>query len=319
VTHLEELKSKILSELPKLDLVLGWEQGHDALHATPLFISRPEDVDRLITGPLCVHNLSGHLPYMKDKKVGIIVKGCDSRAVIQLLQEKLIDRDNITVFGLTCSGVIDIVKVRRRFGKLGQVGSARVEGNTLLVKIRDTGYSVPFSEVTLNKCENCRFPNALIFDHFIGSPELRDYSVKPVISSLDEFEKFSMEQRFAFWKREMSRCIRCYACRSACPMCVCRSHCIATSRDPHWLSQENSPAENWMFQMIHVMHLSGRCISCGECERACPMGIPLMFLRQKMNNEVKAVFNYEAGIDPQASPPLMTFKVEEDNIPEREW
>jgi len=91
------------------------------------------------------------------------------------------------------------------------------------------------------------------------------------------------------------------------------------SRDPHWLSQENATAENWMFQMIHVMHLTGRCVECGECERACPMDIPLMLLRRQMNKGVREVFGYEAGLDPQGKPPLLTFNVEEDNIPEREW
>ena len=77
--------------------------------------------------------------------------------------------------------------------------------------------------------------------------------------------------------------------------------------------------ENWMFQMIHVMHLTGRCVECGECERACPMEIPLMLLRHQMNRGIKDVFDYEAGIDSQTKPPLLTFKVEEDNIPERDW
>ncbi len=319
MTHLEQLKEKILAALPDLDLVIGWEQGYDALHATPLFIRTPGDVDRLIIGPMCSQNLATFLPGLKGRKVGIVVKGCDSRAVIELLQEKLVERDDLVIFGLTCTGVVSLDKLQDRVGNLGLVSAAKLEEGEISLTLAGTGIRVPVSEVLANKCENCRFPNALVFDHFIGSPEDRDDAVKPVHTSIDEFDQLPHEEKFAFWKREMSRCIRCYACRNACPMCVCRDHCLATSRDPQWLSQENRTGDNWMFQMIHIMHLTGRCVGCGECERACPMGIPLMLLRRKMNNEVREVFNYEAGLDPHGTPPLLTFKVEEDNIPEREW
>lgn len=319
MTHLEQLKEKILAELPSLDVVIGWEQGYDALHATPLFIRKPEDVARLMIGPLCANNLATFLPRMKEKKVGVVVKGCDSRAVIELLQEKLIDKENLIVFGLTCDGVVSLSKIQKRIGNIGRVRSAQMDGDAFVVRTGETEHRLPLSEIRINKCENCRFPNALIFDHFIGSPEDRDDAVRPIHQSIDEFDSLSLEERFAFWKKEMSRCIRCYACRNACPMCVCRDHCIATTREPHWLSQENTTSENWMFQMIHVMHLTGRCVICGECERACPMNIPLMLLRRKMNKEVRNVFNYDAGLDPHGTPPLLTFKIEEDNIPEREW
>ncbi len=316
---LEELKKNILEALPNLDMVIGWEQGYDALNATPLFIKKPEDVERLIIGPLCVHNLATYLPDLKDKKVGIVVKGCDSRSVIELLQEKLINKDDIIIFGLSCNGVINLNKIRNKISDLSQINNVAVEGDTMTITAGDTAHQLTVSEIQMNKCENCRYPNALIFDHFIGTPVDRDDAIPAEHGSIDEFEKLSLEERFSFWKQEMSRCIRCYACRNACSMCVCRNHCVAMTRDPHWLSQENNTAENWMFQMIHVMHLTGRCVECGECERACPMDIPLMLLRQQMNKGVRDIFGYEAGLDPQGKPPLLTFKMEEDNIPEREW
>lgn len=316
---LEELKKEIAEALPNLDLVIGWEQGYDALHATPAFIKNVEDLERLIVGPLCVHNLATYLPSLADKKVGIVVKGCDSRAVIELLQEKLINKDNITIFGLACEGVISQAKLRQKIGDLGQVEQLSMDGDTLTITSNGEEKKVTFNDVRLDKCDSCNYPNALLFDHFIGEPFDRDDGERKEPLTLAQFEKLSFPERFAFWKQEMSRCIRCYACRNACSMCVCRDHCVAMTRNPHWLSQENNVGENWMFQMIHVMHLTGRCVECGECERACPMDIPLMLLRQQMNKGMKEIFDYEAGIDPQTKPPLLTFKVEEDNIPEREW
>jgi len=55
----------------------------------------------------------------------------------------------------------------------------------------------------------------------------------------------------------------------------------------------------------------GRCIDCGECERVCPMGIPLRQLYKKVEKEVKQLFDYEAGMRVEDLPPLVTFRVDD--------
>jgi ferredoxin len=173
------------------------------------------------------------------------------------------------------------------------------------------------ADILADKCLICDTPDAIVSDVLIGTP----HTPAPAesLACQDEFEAKSDAEKLAFWQETMSRCIRCYACRNACPMCVCRDHCIATSRDPLWLSQDNSPAENMMFQMVHVSHLAGRCTECGECERACPVDIPLMLLRRFMNKQIKDVFELQAGKALDQTPPLLTFKVEEERINERGW
>ncbi|PID73848.1 MAG: 4Fe-4S ferredoxin [Desulfobacterales bacterium] len=315
----DNLKKQIGDVLPDLDVVIGWEKGYDAVHATPLFIRAPEDLDRLMLGPLCIHNLATYLPGLKGKKIGVVVKGCDSRAVIELMQEGLIKREDLTIFGVSCDGVVSLQKMKNIIPEFGCISAVETgTDGSIAVTLPSGVQTVPLADVRAEKCDNCRYPDALEYDHFIGEVQNRP-DVPAVHPSQEEFETWSDDERFAFWKHEMARCVRCYACRNACPMCVCRDHCIATTRDPQWLSQENSAAENWMFQMIHVMHLTGRCVECGECERACPMDIPLMLLRRRMNQGVREVFDYEAGLDAHATPPLMTFKVEEDHITERDW
>ena len=105
----------------------------------------------------------------------------------------------------------------------------------------------------------------------------------------------ALEERRAYWEKELGRCIRCYACRNACPLCVCKESCIAETRDPHWMSQRQRPTEKMMFHLIHALHLAGRCTECGECERACPMNIPLGKLKKKINMEMLELFGYTAG------------------------
>lgn len=130
----------------------------------------------------------------------------------------------------------------------------------------------------------------------------------------------TLPERMAFWRGQMERCLRCYACRNACPMCVCRDYCVAESRDPHWMTQEDSVREKLYFQTIHALHLAGRCTGCGECQRACPVGIPILALRQQIGRAVSQLFDgYKAGMDPEAVPPLLGYELEEKNIHEREW
>ena len=78
--------------------------------------------------------------------------------------------------------------------------------------------------------------------------------------------------------------------------------------------------EKLFYQTIHALHLAGRCTGCGECQRACPVGIPILALRQQISRAVARLFDgYQSGLDPEVVPPLLGYEVEEKNIQEREW
>ncbi len=318
MSHLEELKDAIRSRLGDLDCVIGWEQGYDPLHATPLFIRTEADLDRLNIGPLAVHNPASYVTGFKGKKIGVVVRGCHSRSIIELINEKLLNRDEVVLFGLCCDGVVSQRKIRAALpADPGFVETATIEGDTLRVKVAGQESSIKVADVLVDKCVNCRYPDPLLADVLVG--EKHEAREKTSLACQDAFEAKTDADKFAFWRDQMSRCVRCYACRNVCPMCVCQDHCIASSRNPLWMSQENSPLENFMFQMIHVSHLTGRCTECGECERACPVDIPLMLLRRYMNKQVHEVFGHEAGTTLDRTPPLLTFQVEEPRIKERDW
>jgi formate dehydrogenase (coenzyme F420) beta subunit len=314
---LEELKTEIKKRLPDLDMVIGWEQGFDPLRATPLFMRTEDDVDKLLWGPLCVHNLATYLPGLKGKKVGIVVKGCDSRSVVELLQEKLINRDEVVIFAASCSGVVSVRKIQESLGSLDYVEAISADTGTVEITADGQTHDLKFDDVAASKCGRCQYHTALVSDVFVGEPD--NGKANDDYEDVTVFEAKPQEERLAFWMTEMDRCVRCYACRNACPLCVCRDHCVAQSRDPHWMTQEDTTQNKWFFQMIHAMHLAGRCTECGECERACPVGIPLLLLKRKMNKEIHEVFDYKAGTRIDATPPLQAFKVEEDNINERGW
>lgn len=314
-----ELKEAILKVLPEVECVIGWGPGPDPLRGAPLFMRNSEDVDMFMAGPLAVSNPAVFLPEYKGRKVGVVVKGCDSRSVVQLVAEGLIKREEVVVIGFPCTGVVDVAKIAGKLGaglEPGMVSSCDVKDGTVSVTVKGETQTLPFGEVMAGKCRVCQYPNAVVSDVFVGTP------VEPKndeFADLAAFEGMSLEERFTFWEEEMSRCIRCYACRNACPLCVCRDHCVATSREPHWLSQADSTRDKLFFQLIHAMHLAGRCTGCGECARACPVGIPVGLFKRALGRAAINLFDFRAGTNPDDVLPLQTFKVDEPTIKERDW
>ncbi|MDR0476911.1 MAG: 4Fe-4S ferredoxin, partial [Desulfobulbaceae bacterium] len=104
----DELKGAIRKVLPDVDCVIGWGPGPDPLRSAPFFMRKPEEVDAFAAGPLAVNNPAVFLPEYKGKKVGIVVKGCDSRSVVQQIAEGLVKREEVVIIGFPCSGVVDI-------------------------------------------------------------------------------------------------------------------------------------------------------------------------------------------------------------------
>ncbi len=144
------------------------------------------------------------------------------------------------------------------------------------------------------------------FSEFIGSIKEHppEKSRDPL---LYQIEQMNPQERFAFWKDEFSRCIKCYACRQACPMCYCR-RCIVDSNQPQWINTSSHTLGNFEWNVVRAFHLAGRCVGCGNCDRACPVNIPLRLINSRMAEEVLDSFDHFAGLNPAQEPVLASFK-----------
>ncbi|MEW6218649.1 MAG: hydrogenase iron-sulfur subunit [Thermodesulfobacteriota bacterium] len=116
--------------------------------------------------------------------------------------------------------------------------------------------------------------------------------------------------RYAFWREQFGSCLRCYACRSACPSCYCKT-CFADSRRPAWTSPAPSAESSLYFHLIRAYHLAGRCAGCRECQRVCPMQIPLLTLARKASQVVQELFGHRVSADPQVKNPLAAFAMDD--------
>ena len=142
--------------------------------------------------------------------------------------------------------------------------------------------------------------------------EIKEHPLQIVKEPLHwRIEKMNAKERFDFWQEEFSRCIKCYACRQVCPFCFCEQ-CLCDRNKPQMVETTPRPAGNTAWHIVRAMHLAGRCAGCAECERVCPMDIPLNLLNRKMAKELKELYDHEAGFEVNDKGPLATFTDKDD-------
>ena len=124
---------------------------------------------------------------------------------------------------------------------------------------------------------------------------------------LQKYESLGLEQRRQFWEEQFSRCLKCYACRAACPLCYC-SRCTVEMNQPQWIPVPAHDLGNLEWNVMRAMHLAGRCVNCGDCSRACPVDIPLYLLNQKLAGEIFAHFHFRSGMAAKGDNVMSTFK-----------
>jgi len=130
-----------------------------------------------------------------------------------------------------------------------------------------------------------------------------------------ELEGATTEERFNYWNEQFSRCIKCYGCRDACPICYCKSCMLEADRgfvDP------GEVPPNAIFPMVRITHVMNSCVNCGQCQDACAMEIPLSRLIFLLSIKLGDIFHYEPGMDVNVPPPMATVPDEEMSLPDVE-
>lgn len=340
MVKVEELRAYAadLLEQNKVKGVIGYRRGSAGMLAEPCVIDNAADAASLVWDPACLNNLALYL--VKDRKaqaasktpdkrpLAVVAKGCDSRAVGVLLQENYFKREDVVVIGVSCEGT-GVVDPRKLSGKLKGRTASKIEfdgADSFRVTIGKTESVVPAKDIMADRCLECRTAFPAIRDVLFGeNVEQREYATP--FSAVKEAQDASEEERWATWEHHFDRCLRCFACRSVCPMCYC-PECVVDSttfvNSPdttaeekadriRWCDRSAGSAESAMYHLTRAIHLAGRCVDCGECERVCPVNIPLRLLNTKLEMEAFEMFEYQAGRDFAQASLLSSFRDEDPN------
>ncbi len=300
-------RAKALLADGTVDRVVGWETGEFFYDLTPAVFTA-DGLDKFVYNGFSGANLSKYMikESAKDGKALVFLKPCDTYSFNQLINEHRVDREKVYIIGVECRGMLDIRKVRD-MGIKG-VTAIREEGEELLI---DTIYGekkCARKDALLEKCLCCKGQDFVVYDELITTGEQFTVGGSDRFSKVAELEAMTPDERFAFWRNELSKCIRCNACRNVCPACSCLQ-CVFDNPKSGISSKANADDfEENMFHIIRAFHVAGRCTDCGECSRVCPQGIPLHLLNRKFIKDVNEFYGeFQAGADNTTKGPLTNF------------
>ncbi len=321
--RLRETAEKLLRE-KKISVFLGYEKASIPFRTTPLFLTAAEEVERLVWNPFCAANLSVYLPLLfkapadaREAKaappppvVGIVLKGCDTRSVVALLQERQVRRENLVLVGVACPGIVDRRKAEKVLGEHEALGAGEdAQGNIRAVVEDGTEITLRREEIVADACLECRCIAPSIYDVMLGTP-IEAKQTDTARQRTPDFESRPPGARWALLQEMFSRCLRCNACRQACPMCYCKS-CLLDQTRPRWVGAGTDISDVTVYHLARAFHMAGRCTDCGACARACPMGIDVRLLARKLRMEVEELYGYKAGEAADATPVLSTFDMDD--------
>lgn len=302
-------KAKNLLASGEVKRVVGWTKGEFIHDPSPATFENEAQLENFVYNDFCGANLSKYLIEIskKEGKTAVFLKPCDTYSFNQLVKEHRIKRENVFVIGVECNGKLDNYLLEKQ--DIQGITSESYEGENAIFETIFGRKQVVKGEVLLEKCKSCKGKKFMVSDDTVVLHEMKEEN-NDRFSRVKELENLTSEQRFKFWQDELSKCIRCNACRNVCPACSCLK-CVFDNPKSNISAKANDvPFEEQLFHVIRAFHVSGRCTDCGECSRVCPQRIPLHLLNRKFIKDIDNFYGeYQAGEVSEGKTPLTSYTV----------
>lgn len=305
---IQETARRLLAE-GKVESFIGYAKGTMPMMNHPVIIKDAAQADKLHWDSHCGLNLCNYLTKMKGR-IGIVANGCNSRNIVTHILENQISREQLYIVGIPCKGMVDHRAVKRAVGNR-EPEDVLEQADELVVKGPGFAETLKKADVLQRNCAVCTHRNPVIYDEMVA-PAVQEQTGVDQFKDVKAIEEMTPEKKWAFFNRTISNCIRCYACRNACPLCYCPT-CFVDESRPQWVGKSNDPTDTMTFHILRAYHCAGRCTDCGACERVCPVGIPVRQFTKKLNKDALELFSWEAGLTLDQRPALDTYKPNDYN------
>jgi formate dehydrogenase subunit beta len=307
IDKIKEISGRLLKDC-SVEMVIGFRKGSLPMMNEPFFAKTPQEVDQFVWDSNCGINLANYLTNRKEK-IGIVAKGCDTRNIVTHIIENKISREQLVVIGVPCKGMIDKRKIAGMFAD--EILDVTEDGEKILVKSGGEEKFLNKAEVLQKNCRVCTHRNPVIHDELVAEKVEEQQDVDRY-ADVREIEAMTPQAKWDYFESLLSPCIRCYACRNACPLCYCPT-CFVDESKPQWVGKGQDPTDVRTFHFLRAFHCAGRCTDCGACERACPVGINMRVLTKKLEKDCFEQFGWEAGMSLDERPPLDTYRPNDPN------
>ena len=307
IDNIKEISERLLKDC-SVEMVIGFRKGTLPMMNEPCFAKTSEDVGQFVWDSNCGINLANYLTDRKEK-IGIVAKGCDTRNIATHIIENKISREQLVVIGVPCKGMIDKHKIATLFAD--EIQNVTENGEKILVTAGGKETPLNKSDVLQKNCAVCTHRNPVFYDELIAEKVEEQQGVDRY-ADVREIEAMNTQEKWDYFESLLSPCIRCYACKNACPLCYCPT-CFVDEAKPQWVGKGQDPTDVRTFHFLRAFHCAGRCTDCGACERACPVGINMRVFTKKLEKDCFEQFGWEAGMSLEERPPLDTYRPDDPN------
>lgn len=322
-----QVQSLLKSLFKSGDLIISYKESGIPGQMTPFFVRSSDKIDLISLTPFCINNLSVYLSELthieligsgNKGKVFVTVKPCDVSSVLQIISDAQISKDKVTMIVFECDGIVSVKDIRDRI--LDDFSAIETNDNHLVVSTMQKGnIKLNKSDVTSAKCKecsNCILPETYDY-YFVGTEKKASkVSNKNKISSTLVQDSLKRSDLKKLVDAELTKCIRCNACRNICPACFCSDQCIMDKPKlvTPFISKENSLQNNILYHLIRFYHVAPNCTGCSECERVCPQNIKLSIFYKYLNRFTEKELGYNPGKSDLERQKLLNYRFGEDLV-----